>query len=66
MKRKSKYKTNATIRDESNSYIWPEKLGKWAKKRLSKARRKYAKDLLKHGKGKEPTGIESETNFKYW
>jgi len=66
MKRKSKYKTNATIKDETNYFTWTYKLGRWAKRRLSKARRKYHKDLLRHGKGKEPTGIESETNYKYW
>jgi len=47
--------------------LWSSKgSGKWWKRRLSKARRKYIKSLLKTGRGKEPTGIESEVNGKGW
>lgn len=45
---------------------WPRGLGRWMKRRLSKARRKYAKERLNGRKGKEPSGIESEVNWKGW
>lgn len=40
--------------------------GRYYKHRLSKARRRYAKDLIKFGRGKEPTGLESEINWRGW
>jgi hypothetical protein len=41
-------------------------IGRWYKRRLSKARRRYVRDLLRFGRAKEPTGIESEVNWKGW
>ena len=49
------------------THIWPhEGFGKYWKRKLNKARRKYAKDLLKFGRGKEPVDLESEVNWKLW
>lgn len=47
---------------------WGNKIGigRYYKRRLSKARRRYAKDLIKFGRGKEPTGLESEINWRGW
>lgn len=50
----------------SITQMWPRGTGKYWKRRLSKARRRYAKDLIKLGKGREPTTIESNVNFKLW
>jgi hypothetical protein len=40
--------------------------GRFWKRRLSKARRRYVRALLKCGRGKEPVGIESTVNWKNW
>lgn len=48
--------------------MWPNSpgFGRWMKRRLSKARRRYIKSVLRTGRGKEPTRIESEVNWKGW
>jgi len=38
--------------------------GRYWKRQLSKARRRYAKMLIWFGRGKEPTHYESECNWK--
>ncbi len=43
-----------------------ERMGRYYKRRLSKARRKYAKEQLAGRRGKEPVGIERECNYKGW
>jgi len=43
-----------------------EHLGRYYKRRLSKARRKHTKELLAGRRGKEPVGIESECSWKGW
>jgi len=52
----------------SFTQTWGNKprLGRWFKRRLSKARRRYIKQLLWYGRGKEPTSIESEVSWKGW
>lgn len=40
--------------------------GRWWKRQLSKARRRYINALLRSGRGKEPIGLESEVNWKGW
>ncbi len=46
---------------------WPGRgIGKHWKRRLHKARRKFAKDTLHGRRGKEPVGLESEVNWKTW
>lgn len=48
------------------AWVWSYKSGhgRWCKRRLSKARRRYAKQMIRFGRGKEPTGIESYVNYK--
>jgi hypothetical protein len=41
-------------------------IGRFWKRRLSKARRRYIRDLLRLGRGKEPAGLESVVNWKDW
>lgn len=41
-------------------------MGKWYKRQLSKARRRYIKFTLLGIRVKEPTGWESEVNWKAW
>ena len=45
---------------------WPDRsgYGKWWKRRLHKARRRYAKAQLAGRRGKEPVGLESEVNWR--
>lgn len=52
----------------SFTQTWGNKrgMGRFWKRQLSKARRRYAKNLLKYGRGKEPVGLESEVNWKGW
>jgi len=51
----------------SFSQIWPSRhMGRWYKRMLSKARRRYWKMMLRFGKGKEPTNKEREVNYKGW
>ena len=51
----------------SFTQVWPGRgEGRYMKRRLSKARRKYAKQMIKHGRGKEPVTLESEVNWKGW
>lgn len=46
---------------------WPgEHTGRYWKRLLSKARRKYAKMLLRFGRGKDTTDKESIVNYKTW
>ena len=46
---------------------WPKRrVGRYWKRQLSKARRRFAKQVLRHGRGKEPTRYESECNWKTW
>jgi hypothetical protein len=46
---------------------WPAPhTGKWWKRRLHKARRRWYKARLRGQRGKEPTDIESEVNWKSW
>lgn len=46
---------------------WPAPhYGRWWKRKLSKARRRYAKMTLRGIRYKEPTGIESEVNWRTW
>jgi hypothetical protein len=46
---------------------WPGPgTGRWWKRKLSKARRRYAKMTLQGIRYKEPNGIESEVNWKTW
>lgn len=44
---------------------WPRS-GRWWKRALAKARRRYIRAQLLGIKGKEPTGYESEVNWKTW
>jgi len=44
---------------------WPRS-GKWWKRALAKARRRYAKFQLRGLKCKETTNKESEVNWKTW
>jgi len=39
-------------------------IGRWHKKRLSKARRRYARQLIWFGRGKSPANYETECNWK--
>ena len=39
-------------------------IGRWYKRRLSKARRRYAKQMIKFGRGKSPANVETEVNWK--
>lgn len=46
---------------------WPGPgVGRYWKRKLSKARRKHAKEQLNGRRGKEPTAIESEVNWRTW
>lgn len=47
---------------------WPNKkgIGRFVKRQLSKARRRYARQLLQSGRGNPPTKWESEANWKCW
>lgn len=40
--------------------------GRFWKRCLWKARRRYAKQLLRHGRGNEPVHYESTVNWKDW
>jgi len=55
-------------RDHGNkTWGWPAPhIGKWWKRRLHKARRQWYKARLRGQRGKEPTGLESEVNWKSW
>ena len=48
------------------THFWPEGVGRYWKRKLSKARRKFIKSFLKFGRGKEPVDLESEVNWKLW
>ena len=51
--------------DESWKHRWlGEGIGKYWKRRLAKARRRYIKAILRGDKGKCPLGLESEVNWK--
>ena len=39
-------------------------MGRWYKRRLSKARRRYARQLIRFGRGKSPANVETECNWK--
>jgi len=39
-------------------------IGRWHKRRLSKARRRYAKQLIRFGRGKSPANVEGDVNWK--
>ena len=41
-------------------------IGKWYKRRLSRAERRFAKAQLKGLKGKEPSGLRGEVNWRGW
>jgi len=41
-------------------------IGKFWKRRLNKARRKYIKNLIWFGRGKEPVSKESKINWRNW
>ena len=41
-------------------------MGRFWKRCLSKARRRYIKSVLMFGRGKETTGYETECNYKNW
>jgi len=43
-----------------------EGIGRYWKRILSKARRRYAKAELRGERGKEPVGLESTVNWKSW
>jgi len=44
---------------------WPgQKNGRYWKRRLAKARRRYIKSVLRTGRGKEPVGYESTVDYK--
>jgi len=47
---------------------WGNKVGygKFLKRQRNRAERRYAKQVLKHGRGKEPVGQNSECNWKGW
>jgi hypothetical protein len=46
---------------------WPgRKQGRYWKRQLSKSRRRYAKQMIRFGRGKEPTRYERECNYKTW
>lgn len=46
---------------------WPgRRQGRFWKRQLSKARRRYARQLIRFGRGKEPTWYERECNYKTW
>jgi len=54
-----------------NTPFWPCQwgrpgTGRWWKRQLSKARRRYARALLAQGRGKEPVRYERECNWKLW
>lgn len=40
--------------------------GRYIKRQLSKARRRFWKSLVRFGRGKSPSNYESETNWKGW
>ena len=40
--------------------------GRWWKRQLSKARRKYSKHMILYGRAREPLGWERECNWKLW
>lgn len=49
------------------SSSWPAPhIGKWWKRKLHKARRRWYKERLHGRRGKEPTAYESEVNWKTW
>jgi hypothetical protein len=51
----------------SFSERWPNVgVGRYWKRRLSKGRRKYSKMILQHGRGKEPTYLESMVHMRTW
>lgn len=46
---------------------WPgKKTGRYAKRQLAKARRRFTKNVLEYGRGKSPSHYESECNWKTW
>ena len=46
---------------------WPNPhIGRYWKRQLSKARRRFAKQILLWGRGKEPLHYERECNWKTW
>jgi len=46
---------------------WPNPhIGRYWKRQLSKARRRFAKQMLLWGRGKEPLHYERECNWKTW
>jgi hypothetical protein len=46
---------------------WPNQhIGRWWKRQLSKARRRYIKHTLRGIRSKEPTGYESVVNWRTW
>lgn len=45
---------------------WGDSGGKWTKRQLSKARRRYIKAILLGHLAKEPTGWESTVNWRSW
>lgn len=58
--------TRSTLFRCRQSDTWRNKpgLGRWWKRQLSKARRRYVKQVVNLGRGHEPTGYESEVNWK--
>jgi hypothetical protein len=50
------------------THTWGNKphLGRWYKRRLSKARRRYIRTLIRLGRAKEPIGLEREVNWRGW
>lgn len=57
---KKKYEPKWTCR-------WPGVgVGRYWKRQLAKARRRYIKALLRGDRGKEPTHLESEVNWRTW
>jgi len=57
-------------RDLCNNYVryagWRNRtgLGRYWKRKLSKARRRYAKDILRGLRGKEPVNLEGRVNWR--
>lgn len=62
-----RYWNNRAPEYVSFSECWPGVgTGRYWKRKLSKARRKYHKMVIRYGRGREPTWLESEVNWKTW